>query len=295
MQRMDSPSGEKSIIVQEFLIAFLDVLGQRGELRDLLTVPTNEEELTRTTATLKRTLGFVTMVRDSFRILFTQYNEPSQFAKSLPDRERMLLKELCRSEISFYGFSDSFVVAIPLGTQDDHCTQINGVYAALLAACWIQFVCLFREHALRGGIDVGVGVQLEGGEVYGAALERAYTLESEVADYPRVAVGNELIRYLEYVRDEPATTDPGRVARLTAARCLRFITEDTDGRPILDFLGDAFREASSSIVTPDMIKKTFKFVTNECDRWAASGNTKLASRYERLREYFEAHKIQWGL
>lgn len=288
-------SEPKDIIVQHFLVAFLDVLGQRAELRSLVSLPTNEEDLRRTATTLKRTLGFVLKVRALFKEFFTKFSEPSEFLKLLPEPERVLLRELRKSEVSFYGFSDSFVVAIPLRTDNDHCTQMNGVYAALIAACWTPVASLFDEHTLRGGIDVGVGVQLGSGEVYGAALERAYTLESEVAGHPRIAVGNELIQYLEFVRDLPVTTIPGRCAKEVARRCLRFIMKDIDGQPILDFLGEAFREASDRAVKPDLVRKSYQFVIKEYDHWMTSGNDKLALKYKNLREYFETRKSLWGL
>ena len=45
---------------------------------------------------------------------------------------------------------------------------------------------------LRGGIDVGLGLEITADEVYGPALERAHYLESRLADYPCVLVGDEL-------------------------------------------------------------------------------------------------------
>ncbi len=40
------------------------------------------------------------------------------------------------------------------------------------------------------------------GEIYGTALERAYVLESEVAKYPRIVIGDELWKYLNAVLAE---------------------------------------------------------------------------------------------
>jgi hypothetical protein len=40
------------------------------------------------------------------------------------------------------------------------------------------------------------------GEIYGTALERAYDLESEVAKYPRIVIGDELSKYLNSVLAE---------------------------------------------------------------------------------------------
>ncbi len=295
MEDVKTKSLSESIIIQHFLVAFLDVLGQRAELRSLGSLPTNQEEIGKTGAILKRTLGFVLQTRALFNEYFSEFNQPGEFLRSLPEPEQNLVRNLRQSEVSFYGFSDSFVVAIPLRTENDHCTQMNGIYAAFMASCCIPLCSLFSEHALRGGIDVGVGVQLESGEVYGAALERAYSLESEVADSPRIAIGNELIRYLEFVRDQPATTVFARCAKETARRNLRFITRDTDGQPILDFLGEAFRRDSDRVVKPEFVGKAYNFVLKQCEEWTATNNAKLGAKYERLRTYFETRKRVWDL
>lgn len=225
--------------------------------------------------------------------MFTTVNEPSQLAKLLPSQLRTILNDLTKSKIHYYGISDSFVVAVPLGTTD-HCEPVNGIHSALLASCWTQLLALDRKHAVRGGIDVGIGLE-ENGEIYGSALERAYTLESQIAARPRVVVGEELIHYLEYVRDQQPTTLRQEVAKLIATRCLTFIKPDIDGRLILDFLGESSRKALSTVVQPDMFKKAYDFVNDEFAKWSKAGDTKLASRYDELRSYFEAYKAQWGL
>lgn len=52
------------------------------------------------------------------------------------------------------------------------------------------------KKAFRAGVEVGLGTELDNGEIYGPVLYKAYELESKVAEYPRIVVGKELINYL---------------------------------------------------------------------------------------------------
>ncbi|MGD0945967.1 MAG: hypothetical protein ABSA52_00935 [Candidatus Binatia bacterium] len=280
-------------VIQHFLVVYLDVLGQRDELRRLTTLPQNDAELRQASAALKRTLGCVLQLRELFKTLFDSYSKPADFLKSLPEPEQEALRGLRRSEVLFYGFSDSFVVSVPLRSHDDHCTPINGVHAALLASAIMPLNSLGLGHALRGGIDVGVGAQLDSGEVYGAALERAYTLEHDVSDYPRITVGDELISYLQFVRDQPTSSIPATCAKRTAERCLRFLARDSDGKVILDYLGEAVREIGANAVRPETLTQVYEFASRELVRFTLKGDTKLTSRYKRLNEYLAGRKALW--
>lgn len=276
--RMETELAEQRsapMYLQHFLVAYLDVLGQREDLRRLTALPRNDEELRETSAVLKRTLSFVLQLRALFKTFFDGYGKPSEFLKSLSEPEQRALRELRRSEAQMYGFSDSFVVSVPLRSNDDHCTSVNGVFAALMASAAMPINSLFSGHSLRGGIDVGVGVQLDTGEVYGAALERAYTLEHDVSDYPRITVGDELVRYLQFVRDQSQVSITAQCAKRTAELCLRLLYRDSDGNVILDYLGEVVREIGSRAVRPEIIQRVYEFAASELVRFRGSGDRKL--------------------
>ena len=284
-----------AFVLQHFLVAYFDVLGQRNELRQLTALPENEDQLSKAHAVLKRTLGVVLGLRDFFKIVFEAYTRPGEYRRSLPEAEQLALAPLRQSEVQFYGFSDSFIVSVPLRTHDEHCTQMNGVYAALVAASIMPLNALGLGHAIRGGIDVGLGVQLGGGEVYGAALERAYTLEHDVSDYPRITVGEELISYLEFVRDQPPSSVAAKCAKGVAERCLRFFARDSDGKMILDYLGQAVREIGTTAIRPEILRMVCDFAASEHERFERAGQPTLVSRYKRLNDYLASRKALWEL
>jgi hypothetical protein len=93
--------------------------------------------------------------------------------------------------------SDSFIISVPLEEQRQHSyTAARGVFAALHGIAGIALIALAEGSPLRGGIDVGLAINLRSDESYGPVLRSAYRLESR-ADYPRVLIGLSLIEYLE--------------------------------------------------------------------------------------------------
>ena len=194
-----------------------------------------------------------------------------------------------------YGLSDSIVITVPLGGNDEHCTATNGIEVALLAICSLAVLAFGGKIAFRGGVDVGIATMLDAGEVYGPVLARAYSLENEVAEYPRFVVGSELLQYLETVIHQQPTTVFGTVAQQNAVRCKQMIVQDTDGRQMLDFLGTAVKELVGTSLPSELVPKGYDFVHSEYEKFTKTGNEKLASRYFRLLQYYEARKKAWGM
>lgn len=192
-----------------------------------------------------------------------------------------------------YGLSDAIVISVPLGGNDEHCKATNGVKIALLAVCSLAVLAFGGKIAFRGGVEVGIAAMLDGGEVYGPALARAYSLESEMAEYPRIVVGNGLLHFLETVARQEPQTPFGHIARHNAANCRRMIVQDTDGRQMLDFLGRETRESPAASLMCDLVTKGHEFVRSEYEKFHKAGNDKLASRYFRLLQYYEARKKAW--
>ena len=80
---------------------------------------------------------------------------------------------------------------------------MSGVYSALTSAASSFLTMLAQGQAIRGGIDVGIAVELSEQEIYGSALSRAYELESNTAHYPRIVLWEELVKYIQYQRALP--------------------------------------------------------------------------------------------
>src|SRR5947209_11171441 len=109
-----------------------------------------------------------------------------------------------------------------------------------------------QGQVYRGGIDVGVGAEIEPGEIYGSALSRAVELESQVAQYPRIVIGDELMTYLIETTHLPGSDNTTRYIKGMAGKCLDLITADVDGRPILHYLGEGHRRQMGEELRRDM-------------------------------------------
>ena len=69
----------------------------------------------------------------------------------------------------------------------------RGFGSVVIATAWVQLALVLEGVASRGGIDIGqfyADAQL----FYGSALNSAYTLESKVAVFPRVVLGDGALR-----------------------------------------------------------------------------------------------------
>jgi hypothetical protein len=149
---------------------------------------------------------------------------------------------------------------------------------------------LARGRPVRGAIDIAWGVEIRSGELYGPAVTRAYELESEVAQYPRVVVGQAVVTFLEAHRLIPGNDPIAEVNRIWAQRCLDMLVQDDDANWIIHYLGNAFRTSVTDNQHSFLYGKAQNFVVQQLQENRKIKNSKLAFRYTQLLEYFEAHR-----
>ena len=286
---------DDDLLFQHYLVVFLDILGQRRALREIKDLPTNETEKESFIRNLQKTFGRVDKLRKGFKDFFEAANTHAPNTALVPDEHREEFLASQKSEAYFYGFSDSIIIAVPLMNIDENCTAINGVFSAMVAASGIGFLALADRIALRGGLDVGVATQIQDKEIYGPALERAYFLESQLAEYPRFVVGGELINYLLWVENQQCKTRLGLVAKEIARFCRQMIIRDTDGRFMLDFMGKKSKEAGDNTIDLEVVKLAYDFIVSQHKKHLEDGNQKLSSRYYRLLRYFDSGAKLWDL
>jgi hypothetical protein len=291
--KRDEPTKSETLIFQNYAVAFLDLVGQRDDLRRLVRIPTTPEEERAFLETARQSVGKVLELRRDFASFFDSYNrrkDQGPDLSTIPVEHHENILATMRTEYVVSGLSDSIVVAVPLGANDEYCKAMNGLKVTILSICYLAASTYAIGMVFRGGLDIGMGTMIGLNEVYGPALVRAYQLENEVAEYPRFVVGDKLLEFLQTVTNQDPKTKPGELATLNAARCRRMIVQDTDGRLMLDFLGTEVRTALSGSPSAEVIGKGHDFVESEYKRFRASGNEKLASRYFRLLQYYLARK-----
>lgn len=273
---------------QHYLIVFIDHLGQKRALRQMINLPTSEDEKQEFIGQIKQTLGKVDALRGWFKEYFDGVNSCRPNAELVRPELRKEFAASQKSEAYFYGLSDFVIIGVPLMNDDDNCTAINGVCSAFVATCCMGLLSLSAGIIIRGGLDVGIATQIKQQEIYGPAVERAYYIERQLAEYPRFVVGNELINYILSVENQQCSSLIGQSAKEIATMCRNMIIQDSDGRYMLDFLGVGVQKAVGELIDRDIVKKAFDFVKCQYEQFARNNDDKLASRYYRLLRYFRS-------
>jgi hypothetical protein len=278
---------KKNYTLGYHLVAFLDVQGQRDKFRQL-KLPKTPEEQASAQQVLKDTAGFVCGLRDMFRTQFNAF-EAGILSGQTPTKESL--------QPHFVGFSDSFVMSVPLRPVGGDMTPIVKIFSALSAASIVMMTSLASKHALRGGIDVGLATEIGPEEIYGTALERAYVLESQHAKYPRVAIGDEFWTYLGAALAE-FSNRPSAVSEALCSlvhRIMDLTKVDAGGGRFLDYLGEEMAKVAKPQDAKYIVQPAYDFVVAEQQRFLSTGDSKLSERYRQVRAYFESRLSLWGL
>jgi len=283
------PMEKRNLRLGHHVVAFLDVLGQSEKFKQL-RLPNTPEEHAEVGEVVRQTAGFVLDLRSAFDKQFRAFEAGS------PNMQRHS-KEPLRP--NFIGISDSLVTSVPLRNDGGDLVGIVTVYSALSAAAVVTLMSLASKHPLRGGIDVGLAVEMGPQEVYGTALARAYHLESKEAQYPRIVIGDELWRYFNaaIVEFEKQDSPVGRSISAIAGKMMELVALDEDGKRILDYLGQTMVDnaAPGGNHRDYMVKPAYAFVLAEQKRINATRDPKLTARYHLFRRYFESRLPLWGI
>lgn len=293
---------QPTIIFSKHAVAWIDLLSQKEAMKKLVEMPETPEEKKAFIESLRATFGQVRHLRGQFRTYYEGMRNAQLLPNRLPEHVRARITELREERIGLHGISDAMALYVPIydDTAGDR-TKIVGdvwdVYSMLYSCATIMLSALTGKQVIRGGIDIGIGGEVEPGEIYGPALSRAYLLESEQADYPRVLVGEEFVEYLILTSMIEGTDVEARLARDFAAKCLGMITVDDDGKRTLHYLSNGQCELMTAVFGREVVRvelaKAHEFISRELERFRRQGNSKLAARYRRLKGYFDFYMPGW--
>lgn len=271
------------------LVAFVDILGQRQELERLTQLPHVPEARASALDILKKTAGRVKVVRETFSEYFALAARNRVTTAGLTAAQLQEYEAIRTPNVSQLGFSDSFVVSVPLieGTFGA-ATPAIGVWVALYGLAGMFLVAMASRIPLRAGIEVERAIDIYPNEVYGPALARAYSLEASLAEYPRALIGEGLQGYLSYLRSQRGPERIGMMASAIAAGCEDLLCHGPgDDRLMLHVLSPSIlRDLPHA---EEIAAQAYKWVTEELMHHKASGNQKLLDRYYRLLAYFNVH------
>ncbi len=280
--------------VNWYLAAFVDVLGQREILRDLRKLPgeTDQGEKDRFFQILKDTAGTVEKLRELFHKFFEASNRSITDPERLQPEQKELYNQLKGNPLKSHVFSDFVSLSLSL-RDDEYKVPMIGVYSALASTASTFLAMLAGHKVIRGGIDVGIGLELKGGDVYGSALSRAYEIESKISQYPRIVLGDEIIRYIQVQRMRPENSPFDMMNKQLAELSSKLITIDEDGNYFLDYLGEGFRQDIAKKLDLAVVEKAYKFVFQQWTKFRKEKKSILAFRFMLLRDYFENRLPLW--
>lgn len=281
-----------------YAVAFIDLLGQRDELRQLgqLPDPDDRAEMQRFAISYDRTIGRVRLFHETFIKLFSAFQSsvPSELIRTV--LEKTLGRQIAPIQFGYKRFWDGIQIYVPLSDENSELST-SGVWGLLGACAGVFLIELAVGQPMRGGIDVGIGEEIEENEIYGNAQLRAYELESKTAQYPRIVIGAELMKFLHAQQKREVSSAYSAVQQGIAKACCQFITYDLDGEPVLDYLGDCVREFVQQNEDGDKfpIEQAYKNVLQSLECWEQEGNAKLASRYGLMKRYFDSRIDAWRM
>jgi hypothetical protein len=284
----------RNIEIGYYIVGYLDLLGQQERLRSLRSLPdkSHEDQMKQFIDDLKGTYGVVTHMRSTFEDFFKSFSKRNVDISILTAEQRQTYKKLTSNPIQIKAFSDAIIVFVSLRT-DKVKLPTRGVWGIMTAAASTALLSLAAGHPIRGGIDIGLGMEIEKGEIYGPSLSRAYTLESKIAQYPRIVVGEECIRYLQMTAQLKLTDHYSEAGAASAKQCLNLLIRDDDGCAIVDFLGDHFWQSTGNAIEKVVVEKAYQNIIKFSEKFRDANDTKNAFRCTLLRSYFEHRLARW--
>jgi hypothetical protein len=287
-KRGQPESSNSSITISYYAILYMDVLNQREKLSKIVELPTTEEEKESFFSVLRDTYGVI----DGFERMFDAYLSQTtrELPSDIPERYREHFKRVVGEKVGKTLFSDSMLYYFSLNEQDGAIPTIR-IRDLLCAASSVFAGALADGNPARGGIDVGIAATFPRAGIYGPGLYKAYSLESEVAQHPRIVVGSELAEYLRASAEDNGRSTESDLRRIFAKKCLDLIYVDTDGVSALDYAGKAIRDLYPG--WKGILSRAVDYAQTEWERFRKEGNDKLANRYFSVVSYLNDRREKY--
>ncbi len=186
--------------------------------------------------------------------------------------------------LKYQCWSDGFVYFAEVD-DDPQSTHLKNAFLLLASVGTLCLLGLANGRPLRGGIDIAWAVEARENEIYGCAVAKAYELENDMANYPRIVVGGKVLEYFRHHANS-VNKDNRKHAEIAAG----LIAKDTDGQLIVDYLGDTYRAHYGGPVFEEARLKAVQFATESLARWEREENGKLVAKYDKLVRYFDQQK-----
>jgi hypothetical protein len=271
------------------IVAFIDLLGQRKQYGGQGLMPrfTSEAEKEAFTKDVRQSLGKVLSLHSAGMSYIA--GAKAERARILTDKPADLAQEfekLNNNNLKHQRWADGFLYFANLD-DDEVAVKMNAVYLVITLCGSLCQVALANASPLRAGIDIAWATEVYPNEIYGCAPVRAYELESQVAVYPRIVVGPNVVDCLRFYASREIKTKEDKICQGLAQVTSSFLSKDDDQVVIVDYLGKPFRKYFSNDTVEEQIQRSHAFARSELAKFKKAGDAKLTERYTRLVNYFD--------
>jgi len=277
--------------VQNYLVAFIDLLGQREQMKELLFMPPKSEVHAREdfSARMTKLMSAVTFVQNCI----TQHAESAnshhlEKIEGVDESTQARVQQYRKTELHFQSFSDGIVLFSPLASKGHY--PLGSAYSILCACASTMLLSLAEGFPFRAGIAIGAGCTLHENDIYGPVVAEAYRIESEVAKYPRIALHKEFLNWLaSFEHKEYSPEQDRRVAVAMVKKCTDMVSFDKDRTLFLDFLSPIALNILGGVeANKSPIISMCNFVSEMIGKFSAENNEKILEKYEWLNRYIDS-------
>lgn len=283
----------ETIYIAYYFMAIIDIVGQRDKLKQIVALPRSATEKERIKPLIMETSQYVKELRKQFSIYFGA-RKPTGLLNRLRPEQRAFIEQRKQNIIWHRGISDSYIITIPCSRESRPGVHIVSIYDCLYGISVLSVWALAMEKPIRGAVEIHLGTELEEQEVYGPVTVRTFDLESKEAKYPRIVVGDGLLNHLDEMQGRCSDNLDGQHTLINIQNCRELITIDTDGKHILDFMGEGIKSVPFTDQL-QLIKEAYHFVVNQETRFKESGDDHLRGYYSQLRTYCESRLSLWDI
>lgn len=280
----------KDIQFSNYAVCFIDLLGQRAALAGQGLLPDTSDEAVKDDfyAAIKRSIGVIAKlhIREQSFHRGIHERDVSPLRELLPDHRKPDWDQVTRRQVLRQRWSDGIVASVCLAENKLACPagSVFDVFALAGSLCLLN---LASKQPLRGGIEVAWATELYPGEVYGAAVVRAYEIESEIAKWPRIVIGPLALIYLLDTAESKELDTHSGANRMMARLCLSLLRASEDAQWEIDYLGKNFRDAVTQSHHDDLVVAANAFAREQAAAFRSCGDAKLTERYDALCRYFD--------
>jgi len=282
------------LILQYYAVLYIDVLNQRESLNKIKDIPRNETERKLVINNIRNSFGVLERVKNG---IIGYMESSNKISDEYTAEEQNILRKMHGDKLCLQQIGDAFIIYFPLGENKEKISVV-GLQKILFCAAISMLSSLGKGIPIRGSLVVDIGMEVSPGNIYGPVLVKAYDLETNLAQWPRIVVDRSVVQYIGF-NDLPSQgiipRNPQEELRASIAiNCDSLITRDVDGNFCINYIGKFVKDFhKNDLEFFELVSLCKNFLTKEYNRFASDApssiaSSKLAARYKNCLYFIES-------